>query len=146
MGPALLASLLVFRWPLCLSNLATGFFCAVGAVPRAILFSQGSKSAAPPWGWSLCCLILSQTSVLAFLGPVISARTKTLPLGRVSSVAGGGFSAPSSQVWPTPLPSLLGRRGITLPGGSNSTPPSRAHPRAVVASWSRVSVQWPKSS
>ena len=119
-----------------------GFFCAVGAAPWSILFSQGSKSAAPAWGWSLCC----QTSVLASLGPTISDRTETLPLGRVSSISGSGFSAPSSQVWPTPLPSI-GRtlKGITFQGVPTHLTNSRTHPRAALASWSRVSVQWPKS-
>ena len=80
------------------------------ALPRVFLYC---------WCCSLLCgLILSQTSVPALLGPVISAWRKTLPLDSVSSSAGGGLSPPSSQVCPTPLPSLIGRtpRGITFQG------------------------------
>ena len=110
---------------MCLSSLATVFLCC-WSCSSGLIVQPRVEATCPACGWSLCCLILSQTSVLAFLGPVISARTTTLPLGGVSSTAGGGFSAPSSQgVWPTPLPSLIGRtlRGIIFQGVPN--PPGR---------------------
>ena len=126
--------------------LSRDFLCCC-AVPWAVLFSQGSKSAAPPWDWSLCCLILSQTFVLTFVGPVISVWTKTLSLGRASSIADNGFPVSSSQDWPTPLPSLIGR---TLRTPSRwfqlHLTRSRPHPRAVVTSSSRISVQRSETS